>query len=84
MPDGETGDANATAAVMMALADMTNGKAVLAEMAVRLDDSQIVIGADIAQITLRQDRPARPEAAAARRPRLHLHLGLLRRIGHRC
>ena len=50
MPD-RTGDANATAAVMMALADMTNGKAVLADMAVRLDDSEIV-GADIAQITL--------------------------------
>ncbi|MEI3130572.1 MAG: immunoglobulin-like domain-containing protein [Oscillospiraceae bacterium] len=36
---------------MMALADMANEKAVLAEMAVRMEDSQIV-GADIAQISI--------------------------------
>ena len=41
---------------MMALADMTNGKAVLADMAVRLDDSEIV-GADIAQFSLPKSAP---------------------------
>ena len=50
VPDA-TGDADATAAAMMALADMANEKAVLAEMAVRMEDSQIV-SADIAQISI--------------------------------
>ena len=47
----ETGEANATAAVMMALADMANGKAMLAEFSLRQSDFEIA-ASDIAMLSI--------------------------------